>query len=245
MNIDTMLEIQRRGGRFWDVSLLAELFNAPLPRVDAIGEAINDWSGLFRSSEIGEIFIPTSAEVSFAYTDEEEGHKVSSIEFVAWQLVNAKPEFIYYLINKVDGQSIVHEIYDDVDEEKPKSWEGIEFEEYWLSTAEEIWLNEYDEDSFSYAVDFIRMCKAERPLQLAFSLAKCILDENFGLACFEHFEADLTEDFSATSAYTDWSVKIMCIARGRMFPYLEAGNSHLIMDDYKVFYYGVRNHDEG
>ena len=37
----------------------------------------------------------------------------------------------------------------------------------------------------------------------------------------------------------------MCVAKGRMFPYVEPDNSHLAMDDYKVSYYGVRNYDEG
>jgi hypothetical protein len=245
MNLDVMLEIQRRGGRFWNVSLLAELFEAPLPAVDAAGNSIEDWSGLFRSSEIGELFIPTTDKVSFAFTGEEEEHKVSSLEFVAWQLHHASPEMIYHLINKVDGQSIAKEIYSDADEEMPKSWRGIEFAEYWLSDAEETWLNEYEKDSYTIALDFIRMCQDEKPLALALCLAECILDENFGLTCPEYFEADLSEDFSTRNVYAVWDVKIMCVAKGRMFPYVEAGGSHLIMDDCKVFYYGVRNYDEG
>ena len=31
MNLDTMNEIQRQGGRFWNVSTVAELFDSPLP----------------------------------------------------------------------------------------------------------------------------------------------------------------------------------------------------------------------
>jgi hypothetical protein len=89
------------------------------------------------------------------------------------------------------------------------------------------------------------MCKSEKPMELAFALAECVLDERFGITCADYLEEDFTENFDARDAYSDWDVKIMCVARGRMFPYIEPGNSHLAMDDYKVFYYGVRNYDEG
>ena len=82
-------------------------------------------------------------------------------------------------------------------------------------------------------------------MELAFALAECLLDDDFGIVCPDHLEKDLTENFDARHSYSSWDVKLMCVAKGRMFPYLEVGSSHLIMDDCKVFYYGVRNYDEG
>jgi|TARA_B110000438_G_scaffold288498_1_gene322037 hypothetical protein len=47
------------------------------------------------------------------------------------------------------------------------------------------------------------------------------------------------------SNYNNWDVKIMCVAEGKMTPYLEPGISNLLMDEYNVFSYFVRNYDEG
>lgn len=245
MNLDAMNEIQRQGGRFWNVSTVAELFDSPLPTDDPNGNDIEDWQDLFRTSDLGEIFVPETDEVFFSYSNSEEQNVVSTLEFVAWQIDNASAEFIYYLINKVDGQSIVREIYPEANEEQPKNWQEIQFDEYWLSDAEESWLNEYDRDSQSTAMKFIEMCKSEKPLELAFALAECVLEGNFGITCADHLEEDFTENFDARDAYSDWDVKIMCVAKGRMFPYIEPDSSHLAMDDCKVSYYGVRNYDEG
>ena len=46
MNLDNMNEIQRRGGRFWNVSTVAELFDSPLPTNDSNGNEIEDWQDL-------------------------------------------------------------------------------------------------------------------------------------------------------------------------------------------------------
>jgi len=245
MNLDIMNEVQRRGGRFWNISTVAEMFDSPLPQNDPNGNAIEDWQDLFRTSVLGEIFVPEADEIFFSFSNSEEKNDVSAMEFVAWQIDNASPEFIYYLINKVDGQSIVRAIYPEANEEEPKQWQEIQFDEYWLSDAEESWLNEYDSDSYTTAIHFIKMCKSEKPLELAFALAECVLDQRSGITCADHLEEDLTENFDARDAYSDWDVKIMCVAKGRMFPYIEPGNSQLAMDDYKVSYYGVRNYDEG
>ena len=66
MNLDTMNEIQRQGGRFWNVSTVAELFDSPLPTNDPNGNELEDWQDLFRTSFLGEIFVPESDEVFFS-----------------------------------------------------------------------------------------------------------------------------------------------------------------------------------
>ena len=99
MNLDSMNKIQRQGGRFWNVSTVAELFDSPLPTDDPNGNDIEDWQDLFRTSVLGEIFVPESDEVFFSYSNSEEKNVVSPLEFVAWQIDNASAEFIYYLIN--------------------------------------------------------------------------------------------------------------------------------------------------
>ena len=63
MNLDAMNEIQYRGGRFWNVSTVAELFDSPLPTNDPNGNDIEDWQDLFRTSVLGEIFVPEADEV--------------------------------------------------------------------------------------------------------------------------------------------------------------------------------------
>lgn len=241
MGFDTMTEIQKRGGRFWGVTYLAELFEAPIPEYDSEGNQISSWSDLFRTSPLDEFFIPSSQEVSFCFTDDETSRTVSSEEFVAWQVKNASPLTLYYIINKVDGHSILRDLYPD---EEHLEWNGITLDDGWVSEAEELWLSEYDADSITKGLNVLKLCQSEKSEEFSTSLAKYILDEQFGLGCEEYFEADLSEDFSNKESYENWSVQIMCVAKGRMFPYLEAGNSHLIMDDYKVFYYGVRNYDE-
>ena len=104
MNLDTINEIQRQGGRFCNVSTVAELFDSPLPTNDPNGNELEDWQDLFRTSFLGEIFVPESDEVFFSLSDSEQKNVVSPLEFVAWQIDKASAEFIYYLINKVDGQ---------------------------------------------------------------------------------------------------------------------------------------------
>ena len=96
MNLDTMNEIQRRGGRFWNVSTVAELFDSPLPTHDPNVNEIEDWQDLFRTSVLGEIFVPETDEVFFSLSNSEEKNVVSPLEFVAWQIDNASAEFIYY-----------------------------------------------------------------------------------------------------------------------------------------------------
>jgi hypothetical protein len=55
-----MNEIQRQGVRFWNVSTVAELFDSPLPTNDPNENEIADWQDLFRTSVLGEIFVPVS-----------------------------------------------------------------------------------------------------------------------------------------------------------------------------------------
>lgn len=244
MQFDTMNEIQRRGGRFWGIDYFAEIFDAPLPTSDPNGNEIEDWLDLFRTSDIGQIFVPTSDKVHFCFADDETKRTVSSHEFVAWQIFNASSVFIYYLINKIDGQEVGQEIYPEIDEEQPRSWIGKALPEYWLSTAQEDWLNEFSVDSFQDGLDFIEMCRSEKPIEFSFNLAEKVLDKSTGICNQIWLEDDLSQDFDAKEKYDDWAVKVMCVAEGKFFPYLEKELSNLFMDDYKILYYGVRNYDE-
>lgn len=245
MNLDTMNEIQKRGGRFLGVSLLAEIFDSPLPTEDEMGNEIASWEDLFRSSEWGEIFVPQTKTVFYCFDDDETEREVSSAEFVAWQILNATENFLYHLINKVEANDIASKIYEDESVPFPQEWNGKSLPEDWPFVDSESWLSEYEEDSLSEGLDVIRILKNDRPIEFSFMLADAVLDEDYGIVAEDWFEVDLSEGFDQKVNYDEWDVKIMCVAKGRMFPYLEADSYNLMMDDSRISNYFIRNHDEG
>lgn len=241
----TMDEISHRGGVFGAVSILAEIFDSPLPEVDPNGEPIDDWLGLFRGSVYGELFIPNTSEVNYHFADDETKRVVTAQEFVAWQLANADPTLIYYIVNKVDGQKILRtSVFKESEEDTDLEWGNKVYAAGWLSSAEDDWLNEYAEHSMEDGLEFIRMCLDQRKLAFSYALAECVLNEYSGLGNAAWFEGNLIDNFDLKESYSDWDVRIMCVSRGTMHPYIERGVYHLSMDDCMVEYFGVRNYDE-
>ena len=244
MNFDVMTKAMERGAEFSNVTHFAEIFDNPLMSETEDGDAIENWEDLFERSEWGGIFVPTHNQVSVKFKDDGSEGLVSDREFVAWQILHSSDYLVYYLINKIDGSTVAQELYDDLNNDQPQTWDGVALPEYWVSDAEEDWLNEYNPESIAEGVSFIKRCKQEKPIDFAFHLADCILDEHCGLTNSEWYEADLSEDFDDRERYDDWSVKIMCVAVGKFLTEIDVGSSNMMISDSKVYSYSVRNYDE-
>ena len=244
MNFDIMTKAMTSGAEFSNVTHFAEIFDNPLMNVTDDGDPIESWEDLFWHSEWGGIFVPTKKLVSVKFKDDGFESSVSNREFVAWQIRHSNEYLIYYIINKVDGSDVAPELYADFDNEERQSWNGTNLPEYWVSEAEQDWLNEYNPESIEEGLDFIKRCKQEKPIDFAFYIADCILDEHHGLTTSQWYEADLSDNINDRSRYDDWSVKIMCVATGKFFLEIEAGFSDILITESRVYSYFVRNYDE-
>ena len=158
-NLNIMNEIQNRGANFHSMyGVVAEIFDSPFAKETEDGEEISDWEEMFRRGEYGELFVPNSETLTFEFMDNGEKGEVSSLEFLAWQLANHNSYFLYYLINKTDTSTVAREFYDHLDNEDPQEWNGKALPEYWVTDAEESWLNEYDQESIVQGIEFIDRC---------------------------------------------------------------------------------------
>ncbi len=181
MNFDTMTKAMQSGAEFSNVTHFAEIFDNPLVSETEDGDPIENWEDLLWRSEWGGIFVPTNKHVSLKFKDDGSESLVSDREFVAWQILHSSEYLIYYIINKVDASDVAQELYHDLDNDEPQSWNGIILPEYWVSEAEQDWLNEYSTESIEKGLAFIKRCKQDKPIDFAFFVADCILDEHHGL----------------------------------------------------------------
>jgi hypothetical protein len=244
MNFDIMTKAMHSGAEFSNVTHFAEIFDNPLVSETEDGDPITSWEDLFWRSEWGGIFVPTTQQVSLKFKDDGSEGLVSDREFVAWQILHSSEYLIYYIINKVDGSDVARALYGDLDNDQPQSWNGIQLPEYWVSEAEQDWLNEYSTESIEKGLAFIKRCKQDKPIDFAFHIADCILNEDYGLIASQWYEADLSANIDDRSRYDDWSVKIMCVATGKFFVELEADCTEITITESKVYSYFVRNYDE-
>ena len=216
------------------ITSVFEIFPSPLPlHIDREGDTfeIEDATDLFRTSmHLGfdELYLPDREVV----TAKSGGNDVSfsSTDFVRWQLERFSAETLYYLINKVNFGV---DDFMDADEEYEKD------NDYYPDG----WLSEYEEDSKAKGLELIERMRVEKSDDFYRALISGILDEEYGL--LTHAETDILEDFSQSSNYDDWAVKLGVIFKGKFYPYIEAGNdSNLMMDNFKLYQIWVRNYDE-
>lgn len=222
------------GVEFNYLTSVFEIFPSPLPlqiNQDGDMQDIEDATDLFRTSmHLGfdELYLPDREVVTVKSGGDDVSF--SATDFVRWQLERFSAETLYYLINKIDFSV---DDFMDADEEYERD------NDYYPDG----WLSEYEDDSKAEGLKLIERMRAEKSDDFYSALISGILDEEYGL--LTHAETDILEDFSQSSNYDDWAVKLGLIFKGKFYPYIETGDdSNLMMDDFKLYQIWVRNYDE-
>ncbi|MDB2390535.1 hypothetical protein N9X12_04890 [Alphaproteobacteria bacterium] len=232
--MDKIKDHTERGIEFDYISNVFEIFSPPLnKKVDFEGSIleIDDAENLFRTSVysgLNELYLPSQELVKA--TSGKKRLQFSRRDFIRCQLELFSAETVYYIFNKVDF-----------------SVDGFIDEDYEYNRNNEynpdIWLSEYSHESKEEGLAFIERIRKEYSNDFYETLIDHILDDNFGL--LTHEETDLVEDFSQSSNYDGWDVKLGLIFKGKFYPYIEPGcGAYFAMDDFKINRIWVRNYDE-